>query len=37
MEEFIDPSRNIPSWLYNMIVIETPLKLMREVQKRVKK
>lgn len=36
-EGFIDPAGSIPSWLYNMLVIETPLKLMREVQKRVKK
>jgi len=34
LEGFIDPAGSIPSWLYNMIVIETPLKLMREVQKR---
>ena len=37
LEGFIDPAGSIPSWLYNMLVIETPLKLMREVQKRVKK
>jgi hypothetical protein len=37
LEGFIDPAGSIPSWLYNMIVIETPLKLMREVQKRVRK
>ena len=36
-EGFIDPAGNIPAWLYNMLVIETPLKLMREVQKRVNK
>ena len=36
-EGFIDPAGNIPAWLYNMIVIETPIKLMREVQKRVNK
>ncbi|HZX61588.1 MAG TPA: hypothetical protein VFE66_00165 [Bacteroidales bacterium] len=37
LEGFIDPAGSIPSWLYNMLVIETPLKLMREVQKRVNK
>ena len=37
LEGFIDPAGSVPSWLYNMIVIETPLKLMREVQKRVNK
>ena len=36
-EGYIDPAGAIPAWLYNMIVIETPLKLMREVQKRVRK
>jgi hypothetical protein len=37
LEGFIDPAGSIPVWLYNMIVIDTPLKLMREIQKRVKK
>lgn len=37
LEGFIDPAGNIPAWLYNMIVIDTPLKLMREVQKRAQK
>lgn len=36
LEGYIDPAGAIPAWLYNMVVVETPLKLMREVQKRVK-
>jgi len=35
LEGFIDPAGSVPAWLYNMVVIDTPLKLMREVQKRV--
>jgi len=37
LEGFIDPAGSVPSWLYNMIVIETPLNLMREVQKGMRK
>jgi hypothetical protein len=37
LEGYIDPAGSIPAWLYNMIVIDTPLKLMREIQKRVEK
>ena len=36
LEGYIDPAGNIPDWLYNMVVIDTPLRLIREVQKRVK-
>jgi hypothetical protein len=36
LEGFIDPAGNIPAWLYNMIVVDTPHRLLREVQKRVK-
>ena len=35
LEGFIDPSGSVPAWLYNMVIIDTPLKLLREVQKRV--
>jgi hypothetical protein len=35
LEGFVDPAGNIPSWLYNMIITESPLKVMREVRKRV--
>ncbi len=36
LEGFIDPAGNVPDWLYNMVVVDTPLRLMREVQKRAK-
>ncbi len=35
LEGFVDPGGIVPAWLYNMIITETPLKLMREVKKRV--
>jgi hypothetical protein len=37
LEGFVDPAGNIPSWLYNMVIIETPLKVMRRVKKYVQK
>lgn len=33
LEGFVDPAGNVPSWLYNMVIIETPLKVMRRVKK----
>lgn len=35
IEGSVDPGGVIPAWLYNMVITETPLKVMREVQKRV--
>ncbi len=35
LEGFIDPAGSVPAWLYNMVIIDTPLRLLREVQKRV--
>lgn len=32
LEGFVDPGGNIPSWLYNMVITETPLKVIRSVQ-----
>jgi len=34
LEGFADPAGSIPAWLYNMVITDTPLKIMREVQKR---
>ena len=30
-----DPGGNIPSWLYNMIIIETPLKMLNSLREKV--
>ena len=35
LEGFVDPAGNVPSWLYNMVIVETPLKVMRRVMKYV--
>jgi hypothetical protein len=35
LEGFADPAGSIPSWLYNMVITETPLNLIEEVRKRV--
>lgn len=37
LEGFVDPAGSIPSWLYNMVIVETPLKVMRRVKKFVEK
>jgi hypothetical protein len=37
LEGFADPAGSIPAWLYNMVITDTPLKIMREVQKRAEK
>lgn len=34
LEGFVDPGGNVPAWLYNMVITETPLKVIREVRKR---
>jgi hypothetical protein len=33
LEGFVDPEAGIPSWLYNMVIVETPLKVMRRVKR----
>jgi hypothetical protein len=35
LEGFVDPAGSIPSWLYNMVIVETPLKIMRRVKRYV--
>ena len=35
LEGFVDPGGNVPAWLYNMVVTETPLKVIRAVRERV--
>jgi len=34
LEGFIDPGGNIPTWVYNMVVAETPLKAIRSLRER---
>jgi hypothetical protein len=35
LEGFVDPAGNVPAWLYNMVITDTPLKIMRGIKKRV--
>jgi hypothetical protein len=35
LEGFVDPGGNVPSWLYNMVITDAPLKVMRGVRNRV--
>jgi hypothetical protein len=35
LEGFVDPGGNVPSWLYNMVITDAPLKVMRGVKQRV--
>jgi len=35
LEGFVDPGGDVPSWLYNMLVNEMPLKTMRLLRERV--
>jgi hypothetical protein len=34
LEGFVDPGGNIPSWLYNLVITETPLAVMRALRER---
>jgi hypothetical protein len=35
LEGFVDPGGSVPDWLYNMVITDTPLKVMRGVKERV--
>ena len=35
LEGYVDPAGNVPSWLYNMVITDTPLKVMRGVKLRL--
>jgi hypothetical protein len=34
LEGFIDPAGEVPAWLYNIVVVDIPLKLLKEVRER---
>jgi hypothetical protein len=36
LEGFADPAGNIPAWLYNMVITDTPLNLIHDIQQKVK-
>lgn len=33
VEGFVDPGGIVPSWIYNMVITETPLKVIRDVRR----
>jgi len=35
LEGFVDPAGSVPAWLYNMVITETPLKIIRGIKGRV--
>lgn len=35
LEGFLDPGGNIPSWLYNMVITDTPMKVIRNLRESV--
>ncbi len=35
LEGFVDPGGVVPSWLYNMVIVETPLKVMEGIKSKV--
>jgi len=35
LEGTVDPGGNIPTWLINMVIVETPLKIIRGIRNRV--
>ena len=35
LEGFVDPGGSVPSWLYNMVIVDTPLKVMKGIKERV--
>jgi len=35
LEGYVDPGGSVPAWLYNMVITETPLNVLRGIQKRV--
>lgn len=37
LEGFVDPAGSVPDWIYNMVITETPLKVMRGVKERLEK
>ncbi|MCX6246003.1 MAG: hypothetical protein NTU98_15020 [Bacteroidetes bacterium] len=34
LEGYINPAGSVPAWLYNIVVIDTPLRLLHEVERR---
>lgn len=35
LEGFVDPGGSVPAWIYNMVIVDTPLKIFRGIKNRV--
>ena len=35
LEGYVDPAGSVPGWIYNMVITETPLKIIRGVKQRL--
>jgi hypothetical protein len=34
LEGYIDPAGEVPAWLYNMVIVDIPMRLLREIRHR---
>ncbi|MCX6269537.1 MAG: hypothetical protein NTW16_19650 [Bacteroidetes bacterium] len=37
LEGYVDPGGSVPDWVYNMVITETPLKIIRGIKQRLEK
>ncbi len=37
LEGYVDPAGSVPNWIYNMVITDTPLKIMRGIKERLEK
>jgi hypothetical protein len=37
LEGYVDPAGSVPDWIYNMVITETPLKIIRGIKQRLEK
>jgi hypothetical protein len=37
LEGYVDPAGSVPDWIYNMVITDTPLKIIRGIKQRLEK
>jgi hypothetical protein len=37
LEGYVDPAGKVPDWIYNMVITDTPLKIIRGIKQRLEK
>lgn len=37
LEGYVDPAGSVPDWVYNMVITDTPLKIIRGIKQRLEK